>query len=68
MYILNCGHAPKPYEDNKEFLNLIVQLTENTNNVIRGKAVLMILLLIKINNKTLVHLSEGKFFNFIEKL
>lgn len=68
MYILNSGHAPKPYDDNREFLNLVVLLADNTNAVIRGKALLMILLLIKINNRTMVHLSEGKFFNIIEKL
>lgn len=68
MYILNAGAMMKPFNESRDFMNVIVALLENSNAVIRGKAILTLLLLIKVNTKSLVYITEGKFFGILDKL
>jgi len=68
MHILNSGSLPKAFGEDREFFGAVVQLLESPNVVIRGKAVLMLLLMIKISPRTLIILAEGKFYNILDRL
>ena len=68
MYILNSGQMIKYFDDSRDFVNCMVSLLESSNVVVRGKAILTILLLIKVKFKTLILLSEGKFIVILDKL
>lgn len=54
--------------EEKNLIPSIVILLENTNLVIRGKTILTILLILKIETKWIEILSETKFFIALEKL
>jgi hypothetical protein len=58
----------EPFNEDMAFINCVVGLLENSNVVNRGKSILTILLMVKVNPKTLIYLSEGKFFLTLEKL
>jgi len=68
MYILTSGQMIKYFDDSRDFVNCIVSLLDSSNVVVRGKAILTILLLIKVKFKTLILLSEGKFIVILDKL
>ena len=58
----------KYFDDSRDFVNCIVSLLESSNVVVRGKAILTILLFIKVKFKILILLSEGKFIVILDKL
>lgn len=68
MHILNAGALPKGFENDREFFAAVVLLLESPNVVIRGKAVLMLLLMVKIQPRTLIILAETKFYLILDRL
>jgi hypothetical protein len=58
----------KIFTDSRPFYQTLVTMLDNTQVVIRGKAVLALLLLIKVNTKSLIYLSETKYFVYLDKL
>ncbi|EGR32487.1 hypothetical protein IMG5_081210 [Ichthyophthirius multifiliis] len=51
-----------------EFIENIIHLFDNPSLVVRGKAILSIFLIIKINQKALILLAQTKFFHYFEKI
>ncbi|KRX08559.1 Protein kinase-like domain [Pseudocohnilembus persalinus] len=69
MQILNSGGVTDFIQEQEvEFTDAIVHLLESQSTVIRGKAILTLLLLIKINGRTLIFMTRSKFFPILEKL
>ena len=54
--------------EDRQFLSNIILLLENSAIVVRGKALLVSYFIVKSNTKSLIKLSELKFFNILEKL
>ena len=68
MHILNAGAMMKPFAESIQFFTLLVTLLESPAPVVRGKAVLTMLLLVKVNARSLILMSETKFFSALDKL
>jgi len=63
MYIVNTNQNLKSFE-NFEFFNKFYALLDNNLDVVRGKVIITLMFVIRIEMKHLIDLSIGKFFTY----
>lgn len=67
IYLFQQTKLPLTILEEKNFIPSIITFLENPNIAIRGKSLLLICLLLKLDIKILERLSETRFFSQIEK-